>query len=533
MRTIGPYQLVEELGHGSSGIVWRARNPDRDRDVALKVLYEHLARDEMTSRRFLSSARRLKDVPIAGAVPVLDVVAADGHSAIAMELIEAPSLRELIKSGPLLPGEAVAIAAQVAETLAEAHGEGVIHRDVKPENILVLPADGDVAPRALVADFGIASMLDATTTLTTTQPGTPAYTAPEAFANEPPAPARDLYAVGIVLYEMLTGHRPFRSTSPAGLMGEHRDVHPQRPDGMPDELWSLVERCLAKEPDRRPTAAHLARGLSVLLPRLSGTPRLTLSGPEALTEPRLRVSDRSGKDVNATRSRNRLIGAVAAAAVLVGAGGLAASYAFGEDTSQQLTLPSLPVAPAPTESVETDPPGPTTTITPPPPPVEAAPPTAAPQPTALAPRPDASRPSSAPPARTQAAQPTCPGAACNGAMPSTFNRVCYQGAQTSTPVPVLGGKKETLATLSITYSPRCGTAWATATVISPPQGRAIDLRLHTPAANWEKPPQVVTNFYTTVMRPLSPGECARANMAVWFLNHSGKLPGVYTQLCAS
>ena len=269
MRVVGDYELLDQLGRGSSGVVWRARPSTSGPDIALKVLYDSVAHDGPTVQRFLASGRLLWHTPIDGAVQVLDVVDADGVAAIAMELVDAPSLRELMKSGPLEPAQAAMIAAQVATTLGRAHADGIIHRDVKPENILVRSDGTSGEVRALLSDFGIASSLEGRSTLTTTQPGTSAYTSPETFKNAPPAPARDVYALGVVLYEMCVGKRPFTSSNPAALMREHLESRPSRPAQMPNSLWPLVEASLAKQPHERPDAALLGSELAALGTKLA------------------------------------------------------------------------------------------------------------------------------------------------------------------------------------------------------------------------------------------------------------------------
>src|SRR5579883_526880 len=208
---LGKLDLIEEIGRGGMGTVWRARHAALDRTVAVKLLPEHLAKEPEFRARFEreAKARALLDHP--NIVRVHDYGQEDGKSFIVLELVEGTTLAKAI---PLSIERALAVASELLSALAYAHAKGVVHRDVKPQNVL-LDRDG----RVKVTDFGIARIVHGTetdwrVTASNVAVGTPGYLAPEALAGAPPDPRRDIYAVGVVLYEMVTGKLPIGSFDP-------------------------------------------------------------------------------------------------------------------------------------------------------------------------------------------------------------------------------------------------------------------------------------------------------------------------------
>ncbi len=264
----GRYRIVSRLGVGGSAEVWEARDEQLDRRVALKLPHPHLVEDERTRRQLAAEARAVGSLSHPGIVRVYDV--ADGsRPAVVMELVEGESLGDILRRrGPLPPREVARIGAQVGDALLHAHGRGVIHRDVKPGNILVDPA-GD----ARLVDFGIARLLDeAAVRLTQTGmvAGTLAYMAPEQLSGGELTPRTDVYSLGAVLFHALTGHPPFHAASPVALAEAQRDGPPTLlAAGGADVdpvLAQVVTAALQPDPEQRPrTAGAMADALRAWL----------------------------------------------------------------------------------------------------------------------------------------------------------------------------------------------------------------------------------------------------------------------------
>ena len=259
----GRYELVRPLGHGAMATVDLARDVELDRPVALKRLAENLARDEDLRRRFVREARLAARLAHPNVVRVFDVGEAEGRPFIAMEYVEGENLAELVaRCGPLAPAEAASLGVQVCAALAAAHSAGLVHRDVKPQNLL-LSRDGVLK----LGDFGIAVGHAGTRlTLEGTVLGTAGYLAPEQARGERVTAAADIYAVGAVLYELLTGGPP-RSISTLAELGAEDGFDPPdvaaRAPAAPPELVATVAACLSVRPEDRPrSAAALARQLA-------------------------------------------------------------------------------------------------------------------------------------------------------------------------------------------------------------------------------------------------------------------------------
>ena len=259
----GRYELVRPLGHGAMATVDLARDVELDRPVALKRLAENLARDDDLRRRFVREARLAARLAHPNVVRVFDVGEDDGRPFIAMEYVEGETLAELVaRRGPLAASEAASLGVQVCAALAAAHAAGLVHRDVKPQNLL-LSRDGVLK----LGDFGIAVGHEGTRlTLEGTVLGTAGYLAPEQARGEQVTAAADIYAVGAVLYELLTGEPP-RSISTLAELGaedgfDPPDVAARAPSAPPD-LVATVAECLSVRPEDRPrSAAALARRLA-------------------------------------------------------------------------------------------------------------------------------------------------------------------------------------------------------------------------------------------------------------------------------
>ncbi|MEV3970967.1 serine/threonine-protein kinase [Streptomyces sp. NPDC050698] len=276
MRPVGSKYLLEEpLGRGATGTVWRARQRETagaeaavpgqpGETVAIKVLKEELAGDPDIVMRFLRERSVLLRLTHPNIVRVRDLVVEGELLALVMDLVEGPDLhRYLRENGPFTPVAAALLTAQIADALAASHADGVVHRDLKPANVLLQQYDGRMHP--LLTDFGIARLADSPG-LTRTQEfvGTPAYVAPESAEGRPQTSAVDIYGAGILLYELVTGRPPFSGSSALEVLHQHLSAEPRRPSTVPEPLWTVIERCLRKNPDERPSAENLARGLRVV-----------------------------------------------------------------------------------------------------------------------------------------------------------------------------------------------------------------------------------------------------------------------------
>ncbi len=273
VRPVGSKYLLEEpLGRGATGTVWRARQretagaeaavPGRPGEtLAIKVLKEELANDADVVMRFLRERSVLLRLTHPNIVRVRDLVVEGDLLALVMDLVEGPDLhRYLRESGPFSPVAAALLTAQVADALAASHAEGVVHRDLKPANVLLKQDGGQMHP--MLTDFGIARLADSPgLTRTHEFVGTPAYVAPESAEGRPQTSAVDIYGAGIMLYELVTGRPPFAGGSSLDVLHQHLSAEPRRPSTVPDPLWTVIERCLRKNPDDRPSAENLARGL--------------------------------------------------------------------------------------------------------------------------------------------------------------------------------------------------------------------------------------------------------------------------------
>jgi serine/threonine-protein kinase len=252
------YELEEQLGRGAFGSVYRGRVRDTGEAVAVKVLLEELAADPDVVTRFLRERTALVGLRHRSLVAVRDLVVEGDVLALVMQLVEGPDLRAYQRGrGTLGPEEAAVLVADVADALSVAHAANIIHRDVKPANVLLQLESGGFRP--LLTDFGIARLADAPSVTRTSQVvGTPYYLSPEVISGRKATPAVDVYACGIMLYELLTGHPPFRGRDAMEVFRAHQTAMPQRPAGLPERLWSVALAALAKEPEQRPTAADLA-----------------------------------------------------------------------------------------------------------------------------------------------------------------------------------------------------------------------------------------------------------------------------------
>jgi serine/threonine protein kinase/tetratricopeptide (TPR) repeat protein len=265
----GSYKVLGMAGAGGMGVVYRALDLNLERTVALKFLPPELIAGETEKARFLREARTASslDHPNIGVIHGIEETP-DGRTFIVMAFYEGRSLAERIRNGPLACGQAVDIAIQMAKGLAEAHARHIVHRDIKPSNVM-LTGNGTVK----IVDFGLAQVISAQTASHTGLAGTLSYMAPEQALGKLVDQRTDIWALGAVLAEMLTGRAPFeRETMPATLMAILNQP-PHTLDGVPLELQQIVYRTLAKEPELRyQTCSELLTDLEALRPRLSDEP---------------------------------------------------------------------------------------------------------------------------------------------------------------------------------------------------------------------------------------------------------------------
>jgi serine/threonine protein kinase len=248
----GKYKLNSLLGQGGMGEVYEARDTSKDRTVALKILPEELSRDERFRTRFQRESRAAAMLEEPHVIPIHDWGEIDGNLFIDMRLVRGRDLHELLKQGPLEPARAVGIIRQIAAALDAAHAQGLIHRDIKPQNILVTSTEDF----AYLIDFGIAeNRADTRLTVAGSAIGSFAYMAPERFEDQPTTPAVDVYSLAGVLYEALTGEPPFKVGGTEQLIAAHMSSPPPRPSvvspRVPAAFDEVIARGLAKEPDDR------------------------------------------------------------------------------------------------------------------------------------------------------------------------------------------------------------------------------------------------------------------------------------------
>ena len=394
----GRYVLGEMLGTGGMATVWRARDEVLGREVAVKVLSPQYAADPGFLARFEREARHVAGLSHPRLVTVFDSGIDGGTAFIVMELVAGQTLRQVLdQTGTLPAGQAVTIAAAVCEALEVAHAAGLVHRDIKPANIAL--AGGEVK----VLDFGIARA-DGSAGGTRTQGvlGTAAYLSPEQASGRQAGPQADLYALGCVLYEMLTGTPPFSADSAVGLAYRHVHEEPGPPSarrpGLPPQVDRITGRLLAKDPAARPSGAAAAR--AALLATLAPEVPAVLASPADGTAP-----VRPGRPRRWRASRTEMVLGAALAAALAALAVVLVTRGAGHGVPAAAPATAAPATAAPTTARQAPTARPSAHGTS----NAAHPRTSQPEPTA------ALRPASAPPAVARPASTLPPAAAAAAA----------------------------------------------------------------------------------------------------------------------
>ncbi|HEU5263686.1 MAG TPA: serine/threonine-protein kinase, partial [Gaiellaceae bacterium] len=350
-RRVGRYEIVREVGRGATAIVYLARQTDLDREVALKELASFHAADAAFVERFLRESRLAGSLNHPNIVTVHEYFEHDGTPYIAMEYLERGSLRSIMTS--LALAQVFGVLEGLFAGLAHAHARGVVHRDLKPENVMVTSGGS-----TKITDFGIAKALEESgnpLTLSGTTVGTPAYMAPEQAVAREVGPRADVYAVGVIAYEMLAHELPFHESDVAmAIMLQHlNDPVPSLRAVRPDldlELCDWVERALAKDPSQRPGSAADAWdeldeiSIRMLGPRWRRQSRLAASVDEArvsvppdetVTTARLRPARR----LERRPRRAWFVGMAALLALVLLGGGVAAAVALSREDSARTAAP--------------------------------------------------------------------------------------------------------------------------------------------------------------------------------------------------
>jgi serine/threonine-protein kinase len=272
-KTIGRYEIIDELGHGAMGSVFRAKDPAMDRIVAVKTILSGALAGEQSSeyrQRFFREARAAGALSHPGIVSVFDVGEHEGVPFLVMEFVPGRTLSDAIKKGERSSLERVCeIGQQIAEALGHAHRKGVIHRDIKPANILLATREADGTEQAKITDFGVAKLAAGEITTTGQLLGTPAYMPPEQFTGAPIDGRADLFSLGVILYWMASGEQPFPGETMSAVSYKIVHTEPIPPaklnPAIPAAMESVILKCLAKNPaDRYQTGEELAQALAQL-----------------------------------------------------------------------------------------------------------------------------------------------------------------------------------------------------------------------------------------------------------------------------
>jgi len=281
-KQLGPYQIIVPLGEGGMAAVYKGYHAAMERYVALKILPRHFADDPQFVTRFKQEAKVLAQLQHPHILPVFDFGEADGYTYLVMPFIKSGTLTDLLQGKPLSFEQIRTVISQVGGALDYAHAHGLVHRDVKPSNVLL-----DESGNCLLSDFGLAKIIEASEKLTMSGAimGTPAYMSPEQGMGKTLDGRSDIYSLGVILYEMATGRPPYKAETPMAVMIKHisdplpppSTIHPD----FPDEVEAVILKALAKNPDDRyQTAGAMVKGLQAALAEVEHTSPTKVFQPE-------------------------------------------------------------------------------------------------------------------------------------------------------------------------------------------------------------------------------------------------------------
>jgi serine/threonine protein kinase len=302
VHKVGEYEVVGHIGSGGMGAVYEGKHPVIGKRVAIKVLLPQFSEDAGALKRFFDEAKAVNAIRHRGIVDIFGMgQLPDGSHYLVMEYLEGQSFDQLLKARKALPAvEALALLEEVLEAVGAAHGAKIIHRDLKPSNLFLVDG-GAGRPYVKLLDFGVAKLSADADGVSNAQAsaivGTPIYMSPEQISGKRAGPAADIYALGVMLFELIAGKPPFTGASLMAMMNQHMEAKPPRLTGLkpgtPVEIEHLVDRMLAKKPSDRPQDAEALRAeVASLRARLEGPAAPTLDEEVAPTQ--LRPSGNSG-----------------------------------------------------------------------------------------------------------------------------------------------------------------------------------------------------------------------------------------------
>jgi serine/threonine protein kinase len=363
-KQLGPYQIIAPLGEGGMAAVYKAYQPGVEREVALKILPRHFANDPQFVARFEQEAKMLAQLQHPHILPVFDFGEAEGYTYIVMPLLKSGDLNDLMKVKPLPLDQIRRITTQVGDALEYAHQRGVVHRDVKPSNVLL-----DESGNCLLTDFGIAKLVESSANITATGGivGTPTYMSPEQGLGRKLDGRSDIYSLGIIMYEMATGRVPYRAETPMAVVVKHiNDPLPpprQVNANIPKQLEKVILKAVVKKPDDRyQSAAELVKAAKKAIPEGGSIAPATMLTPSPPTLETPEVEETEKKS-----SKKMVWGVVIAAVLLVGLGLLVmasagAMFIFGSSSGREevtrvaeitVTVPLVETA-TPTQPISTE-----------------------------------------------------------------------------------------------------------------------------------------------------------------------------------
>ncbi|HEV8445634.1 MAG TPA: protein kinase [Gemmatimonadaceae bacterium] len=464
---IGKYDVEERVGEGAMGVVYRAVDPVLKRRVAIKVMSDAFAQDDDLRERFLREAQAAGSLQHPNVITIYDFGDVDGHPYIAMEFVEGQDVAELIAHQvPLSVVDKLDLAIGVLQGLAYAHRRGIVHRDIKPANIRV-----DEEGKARIMDFGVAHLSSSNMTKSGVMLGTPSYMAPEQITGGKVGPATDVFSAGAVLYELLTGTRPFDGGTLQAVMYRVLSADPAplatAAPGLPAKLNEVVMRALAKDAEKRyASALDMANDLIAIRAAIDASAALpgTLSLRATIESA---IEGRKSREIQRTRNRRVVFssGGVALAAVLVLAGWALARRGTGASSSAPNGAAPSAVPAGGTQGTSPT----TTSITPPPATSEQQP--QSPRSPASANQPASNRPAESSTDRAKSSPKNMPKPESNAASVPPSTRPQERVSPNQTPPSSAGLPNATAPTASAPAGPTT-TAGSPPPVASPPPAAA-------------------------------------------------------------